>query len=417
MKRIKVLLLSTDFPTYPDEPRGTIIYRFSLWMKKKGCDIVVIAPHRPFSPLVYNISSINVIRFPFFFPLEKETLTSGSGIFFEFKKNISNKIQLFFLLIAEWVMVTLLIIKERPDIIHSQWIIPHGLIGGILGYLFRIPHITSLHGTDITIAFKNPIFLITIKIASFFSSIITANSSYTLQLMSQLSKKGDKGVIRIPMGFDSNIFKSYELNKDVVNNKEKEVIILFVGRLIPWKGIQTLIKSYTYILKYNINAQLIIIGSGPIKEELETEIRWKNLNSIRFIDYLPIQELYDWYQKADIFVLPSININGETEGLGLVLLEAMASGVPVIGSNTGGIPDIIEDGVNGLLVPPGDPEALADAIVRILENPEIADRFREAGLKTVHERFSWDTITDQFVGVYNEVLKRKRDDIDVNPRL
>jgi glycosyltransferase involved in cell wall biosynthesis len=88
----------------------------------------------------------------------------------------------------------------------------------------------------------------------------------------------------------------------------------------------------------------------------------------------------------------------------VVLLEAMASGVPVIGSNIGGIPDIIEDGVNGLLVSPGDPQGLADAIIQILENPELAARFREAGLKTVRDRFSWDKISDQFIEVYQEVL-------------
>jgi len=97
-------------------------------------------------------------------------------------------------------------------------------------------------------------------------------------------------------------------------------------------------------------------------------------------------------------------VNNQTEGLGVVLLEVMASGVPVIGSNTGGIPDIIKDGVNGLLVQPGDPKALADAIIRIFEDRDLADRLREAGLETVKGRFSWDKISDQFIEVYREVL-------------
>ncbi|HOJ97885.1 MAG TPA: glycosyltransferase family 4 protein, partial [Methanospirillum sp.] len=79
-------------------------------------------------------------------------------------------------------------------------------------------------------------------------------------------------------------------------------------------------------------------------------------------------------------------------------------GVPVIGSNIGGIPDIIEDGVNGLLVPPGDPKALADAIIKILNHPQMAEKFIREGLKTVHERFSWDKISDQFIKLYQEVL-------------
>jgi glycosyltransferase involved in cell wall biosynthesis len=116
-------------------------------------------------------------------------------------------------------------------------------------------------------------------------------------------------------------------------------------------------------------------------------------------------ELNQAYLGSTLFVLPSTERKGFVmEGLGVVLLEAMASGVPAIGSNTGGIPDIIEDGVNGLLVPPGDPDALAEAIIRILEDQDLADRFREAGLETVKGRFSWDKISDQFIEVYREVL-------------
>jgi len=128
---------------------------------------------------------------------------------------------------------------------------------------------------------------------------------------------------------------------------------------------------------------------------------------IEFTGRVDRNTLFVQYQQADLLVLPSVTMNGQTEGLGVVLLEAMAAGVPVIGSRTGGIPDIIEDGVNGLLVPPGDPGALADAILSILSDPDLADRFRTAGLQTVQERFSWDSIADRFIQVYKKALYKR----------
>ena len=182
-------------------------------------------------------------------------------------------------------------------------------------------------------------------------------------------------------------------------------VILFVGRLIDWKGVNILVSSMKKVRDTVRNARLVIVGDGPERKSLADRVKELGLeDSVTFTGQVSGMELKDYYSRASVFVLPSITVNNQTEGLGVVLLEAMASGVPVIGSNTGGIPDIIEDGVNGLLVQPGDPKALADAIIRIFEDRDLADRFREAGIKTVSERFSWDRIGDQFTMVYQEVL-------------
>ena len=182
-------------------------------------------------------------------------------------------------------------------------------------------------------------------------------------------------------------------------------LILFVGRLIDWKGVHTLVSSVKKVRDTVRNARLVIVGDGPERKSLADRVKELGLeDSVTFTGQVSDEELKDYYSRASVFVLPSITVNNQTEGLGVVLLEAMASGIPVIGSNTGGIPDIIEDKVNGLLVPPGDPDALAEAIIRIFEDRDLADRFREAGLETVKGRFSWDKISDQFIEVYREVL-------------
>jgi len=233
------------------------------------------------------------------------------------------------------------------------------------------------------------------------TDLITTNSTHTDLLVQKCLSSAASNTFVIPMGI--NIPDFLNNRKSSSDNCRKE--ILYVGRLIFWKGVQILIEAFSQILKTQYDCILIIVGDGPIKGDLE-ELAY-NLHissSVSFSGNISQKDLNYRYSKANVFVLPSINYMEQTEGLGVVLLEAMASGVPVIGSNIGGIPDIIKNEINGLLVPPGDPEALASAIMKILNNPELAEKFAQEGLRTVQERFSWDKISDQFIEIYQEVL-------------
>jgi glycosyltransferase involved in cell wall biosynthesis len=126
-----------------------------------------------------------------------------------------------------------------------------------------------------------------------------------------------------------------------------------------------------------------------------------------FIDEVPQEELVAFYSMADIFVLPSIvNENGETEGLGVVLLEAMACGLPVIASNVGGIPDIIKDGETGLLVRQKDARSLSDQIIRLLSDDNLRKEVLINGQNLIKAEFSWEIVTDKFIEIYREVLRR-----------
>jgi glycosyltransferase involved in cell wall biosynthesis len=126
-----------------------------------------------------------------------------------------------------------------------------------------------------------------------------------------------------------------------------------------------------------------------------------------FIDEVPQEELVAFYSMADIFVLPSIvNENGETEGLGVVLLEAMACGLPVIASNVGGIPDIIRDGETGLLVRQKDARSLSDQIIRLLSDDNLRKEVLINGQNLIKAEFSWEIVTDKFIEIYREVLRR-----------
>lgn len=394
-----ILILTSSYPSSSDVIVRTFMTDLVESLSNKEISIIIVCPHQKDLPYREIQKKNTIIRFPYWFTSSGELLGGPGGMISSIKHSFFSMFQLIPFLICEFFWVFHVTKKENIDIIHSHWIIPQGLVGALVSAITGIPHVTSIHGTDIHLIHSHRILYPVIRMISKYSHCITTNSSHTLRLLHNVVQTRGKSRI-IPMGIDPNEFLQ---SKEIPRSLEKTV--LFVGRLINWKGVSVLIQAMKIVETRLRGSKLVVIGDGPDRHELEEEVVRLGLSPIvYFMGKLDRENLLTWYRSAEVFVLPSITYKNQTEGLGVVLLEAMAACVPVIGSNTGGIPDIIEDGVNGLLVPPSDPDALADAIIRIFENPDLADRFREAGQKSVQESFSWDKISDEFIEVYQGVL-------------
>jgi len=264
--------------------------------------------------------------------------------------------------------------------------------------------VTTIHGSDIY-GLKLPLInALNAKVIQC-SDVCTANSKPTARAIREISGREDIEIV--PMGIDPNFFKRSSEVRDLrkrlgVGGKA----ILFIGRLIDWKGTEYLIKALPKILETYPGTKLLLVGSGPQKRRLVTLSRSLGItNTVLFIGEVGQEELPKFYSLATVFVLPSIvNDKGETEGLGVVLLEAMACGLPVIGSNVGGIPDIISDGETGLLATPKDPDDLARKIIRLLSDETLRKSLIKNGLNLVRNNFSWDVIADEFEMLYRNTV-------------
>jgi glycosyltransferase involved in cell wall biosynthesis len=158
------------------------------------------------------------------------------------------------------------------------------------------------------------------------------------------------------------------------------------------------------VIKSFPKAKLLVIGDGPERTSLEAlAIRLGLKDNVLFLGVVKNADLPRYYISADIFCLPSVELAGQTEALGVVLLEAMACGTPVIASRVGGTLDIIEDGHNGLLVPQKSPHELSSAIIAILSNPEAARKFSTNGRATIEKKFSWEYVVDRFYKIYEHL--------------
>jgi len=176
-----------------------------------------------------------------------------------------------------------------------------------------------------------------------------------------------------------------------------------VRRLVYKNGLDTLIESASLLARDYPNLLFIVIGSGPDRQFIANRIRQLGINeNVRLAGFVTEKLLPLYYNAADGFVIPS----SSGEGLPMVLLEAMACGLPVIATTVGGTPEIIKDGVNGFLVPPRNPRALAETISRLfllsLKNESQALRIESR--KTIEANFNWDKNLHQLIRIYEEFL-------------
>jgi L-malate glycosyltransferase len=171
-----------------------------------------------------------------------------------------------------------------------------------------------------------------------------------------------------------------------------------VGALVDHKGHRVLIRAAAQAVREVPDARFVILGEGERREELLREVRDLGLERhVLLPGFRP--DVLSLLKTFDLFVMPSI-----TEGLGTSLLDAMACERPIVASRVGGIPEVVVDGATGLLVPPRDPDSLAEAIVRLLEDRALAARLAGAGLARVRERFTVDRMVDETLDVYRRAL-------------
>lgn len=290
------------------------------------------------------------------------------------------------------------------DVVHAFWPLPHGVLGLAARWRGGVPLVSTFFGVELTwvrnqLPFLGPLVRAIIRR----SDAVTAISSHTAAEIRRLDPGAD--VVTIPFG------AAYAGTAAMGPHRREPrgagpFRILFVGRLVERKGVDLLVRAVA-LLRGDHPVQLTIVGDGPERPRLEGLADELDLRGdVRFAGSVSAEEVRTLYRTSDAFVLPAVqDAKGDVEGLGVVLLEALTHGLPVVASRSGGIPDIVIDGETGLLVPSGDVQALADAIRRLMNDPELARELAENGGRHVDAHFSWERIIDSLEALYRRVSR------------
>jgi len=232
------------------------------------------------------------------------------------------------------------------------------------------------------------------------ANLITAVSQTAADFIGHFTERGK--VVVIPNGIDSDRFDSRSCAKeDPTHEDGGEHIILYVGRLVYRKGIHVLVKAMPQILREFPDARLLIAGEGVMGNLIRILIKSLDLKDhVKLLGFVPNENLPDLYGLSQVFVLPSLYC----ESFGITLLEAMASGKPVVASNVGGVPEVVEDEVTGLLFRKGDERALADGVLRVMNDCDLALNLAVKARRSVEDNFSWFVVADKIESLYEELL-------------
>lgn len=280
--------------------------------------------------------------------------------------------------------------KEKPDLILAGQILPLGTVALIIKKLTGLNYFVSCHGMDILLAQKNKRkkWLTNLIIKN--SQQIIANSQFTKKEIIKLGVEEGKIIIVYPC---PNITDNQQLNNQQLiekyNLKDKK-ILLTVGRLVERKGQDQVIRSLSEVIKSFPKLIYFIVGSGSYQGELKKLAKELNLeDKIIFAGRVNDDELANYYQIADIFIMPSRQIAGDVEGFGIVYLEAALFGLPVIAGRSGGVGKAVLDGQTGILVNPEKIKEIAQVIIKLLADEDLAKKMGQTGKERVEKEFQW----------------------------
>ena len=441
----KVLVIGSVYPRFHEDAEVPWLRTSIAHLKKAGLDIQVLAP--AYKGLKsHEIDGIKVNRFRYA-PANWEMLTHEEGA----PSKMASKpwLQLLAIpyIISGFFKCIKICRKFKPDIIHAHWPFPHAYIALGAAKLFRIPLVLNFHGAELLLIRKKKWVKPLLKFAIGQAQAVFANSSFTASKIKALrdvtvewSPYGttlEGGSLPLASATASATPSSgevspqrptlHEVNDKCVgresrtsslgHDRDQHLVlsrsdnhkfkILFVGRHIERKGIRYLIEAAKYLPRDQF--EIRIVGVGDLTEELKklaSESATPNSADIIFTGKLSPEALANEYRTANVFTLPAIvDSKGDTEGLGVVLIEAMELGLPIVASNVGGIPDVVVDGVSGILVPEKDPQALASAYKRLAAEPELVKHLLAGSRKRIAECFTWDGIIERQIAVYNKLAK------------
>ena len=405
---MKICWITSSYIKNIYDSTSPFLHEIAKHLAASGVEVHVITPMSADSIDEEVIDGVVIHRFSFL-PQKYDKLTYGGGMAVNLKKYSIAKFQLIPYTISCMYSFYKLHRQENFNLIHAHWAFPAGFIATILKYIYSIPLITTLHGTEVFLSDKYKLAKYLMKYCLNYSDSVITNSTYTMQCSKELI---DREYAVIPMGIDTT--KYFPLSTtNIAELKEKlglpdKRVLITVCRLIERKGVNYILDSLNYIKTQNIC--LIIVGNGPEKEKLieyANELTSKNaVLQIIFKEQVSEAELIELHQICDIELLTSIiDDTGETEGLGVVLIEGGACGKPLIGSNVGGISDVIVDEYNGYLVEQKDAKMLAEKIEGLLENDDIRKDMGNKSRTHVVKKFDISNVVNKHISIYNEKMQ------------
>lgn len=394
---MKVCIFTHTFPRFAGDTAAPFMGELATAIGSRGADVVVLTPYDKKIKPGQDGRKYRLFSYKYIWPKSlhilgySRTLKGGSLSF------IAYLLSPFLYFFGFWALLNL-VRREKVDVISAHWIIPNGFVAALVSKITKVPLTVTIPGSDVYMGGKNCFFRWLVGVAAKNASVVISDSPYYLKQLAELGFYPSKTEI-IRYGVNTDIFKP-EKNRD-----KSSQIILGVGRLVAKKGFIYLIKAMPNILKSFPDAKLILVGDGEERENLKLATQKTGIESrALFAGSIPHSKLSEFYHQASVFVMPSIkDESGNIDASPVAMMEAMACGVPVVGTYFSGNKDLVIDGVTGYLVKEKKASEISSAVVKLLSSLE-AKQTKKKVREVAVRNFSSRVIAGKYVKSFEELL-------------
>lgn len=376
-----ILMINYEFPPVGGGG-GVATYYIARELCRRGYEVSVLTSRFGCQRWRETIENIRVYRVPV---LRK-------------RRDYCSVLEMATFILASIPMLFFLLLTRHYDLIHIFFGVPSGPLGYLAKKIFGVPYLIRMGGGDVP-GFRPFQYKKLYKILTPFLNILWRNADFLVANSDGLCKMATQVFPNLPISVIPNGVDTHRFTNGHRRIPAPVVRILFVSRLIRRKGLQYLIAAIPEIAKQVHSPFVIkIVGDGPDKEEFLQQVHNQGIEEyVRFYGYVDHANLPQSYLDADIFVLPSL-----AEGMPNVVLEAMGSGLPVVATRVPGSEELVQDGDNGFLVDAKDAENLANALIALIDHPELRERMGRKA-KDMAGQYTWEMVTEQYMTLYKEM--------------
>lgn len=389
-KRPRLLVLTSTYPRWEGDPEPGFVHELARRLTGRF-HVTVLSPHAPGAAASDTMDGVEVIRYRYA-PEAWETLVNDGGVVTNLRKAKWKYLLVPGFVLAQAWQAWRLVRHRRVDVIHAHWLVPQGLIAALVQWspCGKVPFLVTSHGADLY-ALKGRWLNRLKAFVAHRAAAVTVVSRAMQERVRELGVPVAKVAVQ-PMGVD--LCSRFVPSADVVRSDRE---ILFVGRLVEKKGLRHLLEALPGVLQGLPDASLTIAGFGPEEQALRAQVRVLGLESaVRFLGPVPQHRLPELYCKAALFVAPFVEAaSGDQEGLGLVLVEAIGCGCPVVAGGVPAVKDVLGE-TAGVMVDAADPVALASALLRALGDPEVSQATARQLRSRLVARMDWEAVAESY---------------------
>ncbi|MBI2834834.1 MAG: glycosyltransferase [Acidobacteria bacterium] len=406
MSRHIVVMVTTSYPRFPGDTIATFLEPVAHGVAARGHSVHVVAP---WHPRLDRPSREGNVSFHFFkyAPLRRLNVFGYSGAL-----RADTDLRLSAWLVAPLALVAgmraarTVAVREGATILHGHWMVPGGTIASAVAG--SIPVVVSLHGSDVYVAERHATVRCAGRATLRRASWITACSDDLRRRAIAIGAPADRFDV-VPYGVDAGRFKPDPEARALVRGQlgisQATPMLFTAGRLVRKKGFEYLIDAVARLVPRWPDLRLVVAGGGDLESELRSRAAAGGLAShVRFAGVIPQQRIAMHLAAADVVVIPSVrDESGNVDGLPNTLMEALASGTPVVTTSAGGIQSIVVDGETALVAPERDAEGLAARIASVLEDPIRRGHLGLAARQAMLQQHGWDRVAKTFEEIYDRV--------------